>query len=323
MSLDVPHINHDLAIALLDIHLVYRGSCKFNLLCRNTLLKTIGRRLLLYKTARDLPKVMVKLYRVDLWNSLAKSLLSEDTSKPETSHGETTDSEMTEIYEYCENKQKTSESIMKQKNVDKNNNNVIQENINEGLDTYMQQEHTDSDSTVIYENQEKEIGTIYFFQRETNIKDHHKHQSLPHLLYLKCPQTNCKFRSNKRKVTNKHYRLEHKKINKCKYCKKSYSPPHSLNQHIYTHNKDIKGYLCNRCGNIYPFHSQLLTHKIKHTRRYKEECTECSLTFKYRHDMLKHCREHFAKEFKCEKCEYTGTLLKLKSHKNNMTLLMY
>ena len=65
---------------------------------------------------------MVKLHRVDLWDSHAKSLLSEDTSKPETSHGETTDSEMTEIYEYCENKQKTSESIMEQKNVDKNNN---------------------------------------------------------------------------------------------------------------------------------------------------------------------------------------------------------
>ena len=89
-------------------------------------------------------------------------------------------------------------------------NNVIQENINDEFDTYMQQEHTDSDSTVIYKNQEKEIGTIYFFQKETKNKDHHKHQSLPHLLYFKCPQTNCKFRSNKRKVTNKHYKLDHK-----------------------------------------------------------------------------------------------------------------
>ena len=118
---------------------------------------------------------------------------------------------MTEIYEYCENKQKTTDSIMKQGNVDKNNKNVIHENITDGFDTYMQEKHTDSDSTVIYENQEKEIGTIYFLHEETINRDHHKHQSLPHLLYFKCPQTNCKFRSNKRKVTNNHYRLEHKK----------------------------------------------------------------------------------------------------------------
>ena len=42
MMLNIPHINHDLAIALLDIHLVYRGYCKYNLLCKNTSLKTIG-----------------------------------------------------------------------------------------------------------------------------------------------------------------------------------------------------------------------------------------------------------------------------------------
>ena len=39
--------------------------------------------------------------------------------------------------------------------------------------------------------------------------------------------------------------------------------------------------------------------------------------------MLKHRREHFAKEYKCEECEYIGTLLKLKSHKkqHNNTLV--
>ena len=150
---------------------------------------------------------------------------------------------------------------------------------------------------------------------KTKTKGQHKLHTLPHQLYFKCPHTTCKFRSNKRKVTNKHYRLKHKTISKCTYCRKTYSTPHSLTQHLYLHNKNDKGYLCKRCGKIYPFHSQLLIHKIKHTRKYKEECTECSLTFKYRHDMLKHCCEHFAKEYKCEECEYTGTLLKLKSHK--------
>ena len=100
--LNIPHINHDLAIALSDIHLVYRGSCKFNLLCRNTLLKTIGHKLLQYKTVQDLPKVTIKLYRVDLWNNVAKSLLSKNVSKMDTSHGDTTDTDITETYEYCD-----------------------------------------------------------------------------------------------------------------------------------------------------------------------------------------------------------------------------
>ena len=201
----IPHINHDLALALSNI-LVYRGSCQFNLLCRNTLLKTIGRRLLQYKTVQDLPKVTIKLYRVDLWNNVAKSLLSKNSSKMDTSNGDTTDTDITEIYEYCNMKQQTPEPKMKHKNGDNNNNKVIQENTND-----FQQEYTDSDSTKLYEHEEKEIGIIYFLQKKTKNRDHHKHQFLPHLLYFKCPHANCKFKSNKWKVTNKHYRLKHKK----------------------------------------------------------------------------------------------------------------
>ena len=39
--------------------------------------------------------------------------------------------------------------------------------------------------------------------------------------------------------------------------------------------------------------------------------------------MHKHCHEHFAKEYKCEECEYTGTLLKLKSHKKQHDTTYY
>ena len=120
-TLDIPQISHDLATVLADIHLVYQGSCKFNLLCRKTLLGTIGRKLLLHKTEQNLPKVMVKLYRIDNRNKFAKLLINEDTSKLDSSNGQTTDSEMTEIYEYCENKQKLPEvSIIPQK-VDEDN----------------------------------------------------------------------------------------------------------------------------------------------------------------------------------------------------------
>ena len=39
---------------------------------------------------------------------------------------------------------------------------------------------------------------------------------------------------------------------------------------------------------------------------------ECCITFKYQHDMLKHCREHTAEELSCNKYDYTGTKLNLK-----------
>ena len=266
-TLDLPQVSHDLATVLADIHLAYQGSCKFNLLCRKTLLGTIGRKLLLHKTEQDLPKVMVKLYRVNSWNRLAKLLINEYTNEPDPSNGETTDSEVTEIYEYCENKLKIPEDSTKPRKVIEVNK-KINYTTNDGLHNPTDCEHTDSDSTEIYETYEKEIGTIYFLQMDTKKRDSYKHQSLPLFLYFKCPYSNCIFRSNKWKVTNNHYRLEHKKINKYKYCKKTYNTPHSLNQHLYTHKKDIKGYLCKTCGNTYPFHSQLLIHRIKHTRKY-------------------------------------------------------
>ena len=124
----------------------------------------------------------------------------------DTSHGDTTDSDITEIYELCDMNQQTPDPAMKHKNRDNNNNKMNQENTND-----LPQEYMDSDSTILYEQEEKEIGIIQFLQKKSKTRDHHKHQALPHLLYFKCPQANCTFRSNKWKVTNKHYRLMHKK----------------------------------------------------------------------------------------------------------------
>ena len=39
-TLDIPDAQHDLAESLSDIHLKYRGSCRYNLLCKNGELKT-------------------------------------------------------------------------------------------------------------------------------------------------------------------------------------------------------------------------------------------------------------------------------------------
>ena len=72
ITLNIPHINHNLVIALSDIHLVYRGCCKFNFLCRNTLLKTVGCRILLHKIVQELPKVTIKLNRIDLHSNVVR-----------------------------------------------------------------------------------------------------------------------------------------------------------------------------------------------------------------------------------------------------------
>ena len=42
-TLDIPNIQHDLAMTLSDIHLAYRGFCKYGLLCKNAELQTIGK----------------------------------------------------------------------------------------------------------------------------------------------------------------------------------------------------------------------------------------------------------------------------------------
>ena len=44
-TLDIPNIQHDLAIILSDLHLAYRGFCTYGLLCKNVNLRTIGNNL--------------------------------------------------------------------------------------------------------------------------------------------------------------------------------------------------------------------------------------------------------------------------------------
>ena len=124
---------------------------------------------------------------------------------------------------------------------------------------------------------------------------------------------NCKARAKKWKEISDHYRHSHNKSNKCKFCQRKYSTPHSLTQHLYKHNKVTNQYIC-KCSPTFPFRSQLRIHKLKHTRKLNNLCTECSLQFKYYHNMLKHLRSHTAKEYSCDQCDYTGTKINLKVH---------
>ena len=270
-TLNLPRINHNLAIALSDIHLVYRGCCKYNLLCKKNLLRSVGRKILLHKIAHDLPRAAIVLNRMELHNKSASLSHINDSTKMDNLGNDSMDTDNTETYDY-----------------------------------------PDTDSTLLYEIEEKEVGTIYF---ETDNPMTTGKPKLSQQLYFSCPYNRCNFKSNRRKQMHKHYRRTHKIISKCSYCKKTYNTPYSLTQHLYVHTRKDSKYSCKRCGRIFPFKSQYLIHKLRHARKYNEECKECSLTFKYKHDMLKHCREHFAKEYQCEDCDYIGTPLKLKAHK--------
>ena len=88
-SFEVLSTNHDYIIEKSNTHLIYRGSCTYNLLCNNRELKTKGRKLLDHK-----------LYRTDLLKPLCIPLRRiEDYRKNNTStQHDQNESDTTEIY---------------------------------------------------------------------------------------------------------------------------------------------------------------------------------------------------------------------------------
>ena len=48
-TLNIPNVQHDLSVALSDIHLAYRGNCTYGLLCKQINLRSTGKLLMEYK----------------------------------------------------------------------------------------------------------------------------------------------------------------------------------------------------------------------------------------------------------------------------------
>ena len=273
-TLNIPNVQHDLSVALSDIHLAYRGNCAYGLLCKTINLRTTGKLLMEYKLntmheALIKPNAVVLLKWIDEEYPTGRNSVNDESP----THEHTDD---TEIYEYPLPSDSADTEIYDAINYAGN----------------------DSDSTEIYEIKEQIIGSITYSTTK---------------LLFKCPSKFCNIRCNTRKKISKHYRLSHKQLSKCEYCYKSYSTPHSLIQHLYKHKTMKCRYLC-KCGAVFPFVSQLKIHKIKHRRKSIYMCTECSIPFKYRHDMMKHRRSHTEKEYTCENCDYVGNSINLKAH---------
>ena len=153
-TLDIPNIKHDLAISLSDVHLTYRGFCKYGLLCKNVQLKIIGKQLMDYKTQHNQNTriTQIVLLRVEEWNTIAEKLLNEELSSFEFSKqdkysnatGNNLDSDDMEIYD---------------------------------IPRYIETNIIDTDSTESYVVEEKVIGTITYSTTK---------------LPFKCPIKSCK-----------------------------------------------------------------------------------------------------------------------------------
>ena len=91
--------DHEYILEKSDAHFIYRGSCTYNLLCKNYELKTIGRKLLDHK-----------LYRMDLIKPLSIILekIMDYSSNKENTQQDQSDSDTTEIYHHHDNHASTS-----------------------------------------------------------------------------------------------------------------------------------------------------------------------------------------------------------------------
>ena len=113
-TLDIPNIQHDLAILLSDLHLAYRGFCTYGLLCKNVHLQTIGKQLMVYKIQTSQNTLMklnaaVSLRRVEEWNSIAEKLVNDKLSSLKLSSSP--DSDDTEIYDIAQYVEADSDSM--------------------------------------------------------------------------------------------------------------------------------------------------------------------------------------------------------------------
>ena len=79
-TLDLPDLNHDLAVLLSEVHMAYCGLCKYSYLCHTIDLPTKGKKVLKHKLEKTklitTKHLKIKLTRVEEFNNTAVSLLN-------------------------------------------------------------------------------------------------------------------------------------------------------------------------------------------------------------------------------------------------------
>ena len=191
--------------------------------------------------------------------------------------------------------------------------------------------YADSEDTELYELEERTIGTLTFINTTEeapplNVKiiktttdiTKKKSSQVPRNknLNFKCSIAKCKTYAKTRKEIDQHYKTVHVSMNYCRLCTKKYSTPYGLKQHLYMHHATARaaGHICGRCNKVFPFLSHLKIHHLSHARKQKYECDDCFMSYKFKHDMQRHKREHNARIIQCDNCDYTGSKLLLNEH---------
>ena len=105
---------------------------------------------------------------------------------------------------------------------------------------------------------------------------------------------------------NKHYSANHPPLN-CQDCSRMFTNPTSLQWYRYNHTKTEGVYPCNRCDKIFPFWSQLQSHKFSHRRIAHFPCSgdRCKKVFMRKSDLAAHVEAHKKIKHDCDKCTYT------------------
>ena len=213
-------MSHKLLIGLCDMHLAYMGSNTYNLLCKQSELKTKARKLLNHKYGQIIidttKKLQIKLIKAEyLTQWLDNLIITWETIK--------------KLKQY---RMKTLGECLPPSHVKYLHKPNNEELYNASTETYTDSEDTElyyaSDSTELYELDELLVGTIQIHDTKTSATKTktsltstvRSENNTVKLFTFKCPFTRCSIRSNTRKSLHQHYTTSHRQLNMCQFCDK-------------------------------------------------------------------------------------------------------
>ena len=136
--------------------------------------------------------------------------------------------------------------------------------------------------------------------------------------YFKCAVQDCDWKLKSVSEWNKHHKTKHSDVKYvCSTCNKMLHTPCSVKDHKYTHNH--RPHICGRCNQGFLSPGHLNQHKHIHHRQCLYSCfaADCTNTYKWPQDLLRHVKNHTAPVLKCKLCTYSSTEHRLiKQHQN-------